>query len=277
MEAEVMKRAALLLVAILTVIAVDASIRGVDESREFTVVITDPENSLISYECGLEAKLRPGYWSAVKVAELENRMAEEVTVTFSQYFWVEGGGDIRFIGTEIPVSLQPFESKEVMGGFIVGEHATGGKLYFALTAMWPNGSAVVKTGACPLEVDVKRNAMSAWALPEEHFIWNEGWGGYFYYGGGDVRIPIYLSQNLQIGWLEIVESAGGINGTIICYNLTSSGYRIEKINLMLKTEEIMHGNTEDYPYVVENITQDSFCLEVSGFKEGYVAAHAVVR
>ena len=282
MEAKIMKRAVLLMVVVLTVIAVDASIRDIDESRKFTVLITEPENSLISYECGLEADLRPGYWSAVKVAELKNKMIEEVVVTYSQHYWVEGGGDIRFIGMDAPISLQPTESREVMGGFIVGEHATGGKLYFEFTATWPNGSAVVKTGTCPLEVDVKRNAMSAWALPEEHHSWDdESLGGYFYYGGEDVRVPIYTSRNTQVGWLEITsDDRGSENIVTICYNLTSSGYRIEKINLMVKSVEdgeISENNPENYPYTVENIGEDSFCLEISESEGGFIAAHALVR
>ncbi len=272
-----MKKAVLLLVTVLTVIAVDASIRGVDESREFTVVITEPENSLISYKCGLEAKLRPGYWSAVEVAELENRMLEEVAISYSQHLWIEGGEDIRFIGMDAPLSLQPFESREVMGGFIVGEHATGGKLYFVFSAAWPNGSALIKTGVCPLEVDVKRSAMSAWALPEEHYAWSGSWGGYFYYDGGDVRVPIYATQNTQIGWLDISGGSGDSGVTTICYNFTSSGYKIEKVNLMVSGVEILESNPENYPYVAENVGEVSFCVEISNFNEGFIAAHAVVR
>ncbi len=270
-----MKRAALLLVVILTVIAVDASIRGVDESREFTVVVTDPENSLISYECNMKAKLMPGHWTAVRVAELKNRMPEEVEISYSQHFWVEGGDGIRLIGVNLPFVLQPFESREVRGGFIIDEHATSGKLYFVFSAVWPNGSAVIKTGVCPLEVDVKEDAMSAWALPEDPervHRWDDGDGGYFYYGGGDVRIPLYGLQDFQVGWLEITGSG---DTTIICYNL-STGYRIEKVNLMVKNQEISESNPENYHYTSENVSGESFCIDVGGFREGYVAAHAVV-
>jgi|Deesub1362B_J571_1020462.scaffolds.fasta_scaffold00304_9 hypothetical protein len=274
MEAQIMKRAMLLIVAVLTVMAVDASIRSINESRAFTVVITEPENSLISYECGIEAKLRPGYWSAVKVAQLENRMQEEVIINYSQHLWIEGGEGIRFIGIDAPLSLQPLESQEVMGGFIVDEHSTNGKLYFVFSATWPNGSAVIKTGVCPLEVEVKHNSMSVWAFPEGHHKWDdESWGGYFYYDGGSLIVPIYSNRDTQIGWLQIM----GGETTTICYNLTSSGYRIDKINLMVKVDEIQENNPDNYTYVVENVDRESFCIDIGEFSEGYIAAHAVVR
>ena len=270
-----MRKAVLLLVAVLTLIAVEGSIKDIDESRKVTVVISDPENSLISYECGLEAELSPGYGSVRKIAELKNRMAEEVVITYSQHFWVQGGENIRFIGADVPVSLQPLESKEVMGGFIVGEHARGGKLYFVFTATWPNGSAVIKTSVCPLEINVESNARSAWAVPEEYKSWDDvGLGGYFYYGGGDARVPMYISRNNQVGWLEITSSD---NITTVCFNLTGSGYIIEKASVMAKDEEITEKDPENYPYIAENIGQESFCFEIDGFSQGYVAAHAVVR
>ncbi len=145
----------LIVAALLTAISIESTRKEFEGDRNVIVEIVDPKSSLISYECSEKVELRHGHWVALDVLEFENELDQRVRITYVSASWISGGEGIRVIGAKT-LALEPKESKKMPVGFIVKSNSSGGVIYFTFLAEWENGSALINTKACPVEILVEK-------------------------------------------------------------------------------------------------------------------------
>ena len=259
-------------------VSVDSYFDTMKAEREYMIHIVNPTDSLIAYECGFDVQLKEGYNDNVEIAKFMNKLIDNVEIRYISYYWVDGGYGVELVDVSLdPLLLNSGESGKVLGTFHV-DNGEDGLIYFVFEAYWANGSALISTEFCPVNISIVHKE-TAWAIPEycnedeNCKCWKNdidrciGWGRYFYYRGGDLNVPVYAGQHNLVGYLTISAE----DETEFCYNLK---YTIDEIHLYFGKTEPPEAPGE-FLIKAKNVRSDTYCVTLSG-NEGWVAAHASV-